>query len=107
MAKFDAIKVPSAYQLVADAIEAEIVSGRLVPGDEIGTEAELVRQFGVNRSTIREGIRVLEQSGLVRRGGSRKLSVHTTPAAPHVPHRVDSPTGRGVGSRERKQHGVL
>jgi DNA-binding FadR family transcriptional regulator len=75
MAKFDAIKVPSAYQLVADAIEAEILSGRLVPGDEIGTEAELVRQFGVNRSTIREGIRVLEQSGLVRRGGSRKLAV--------------------------------
>ena len=26
---------------------------------------ELVKQFGVNRSTVREGIRLLEQSGLV------------------------------------------
>lgn len=72
---FDRIKVPSAYQLVADAIEAEIVAGRLQPGDEIGTEAELVRQFGVNRSTVREGIRVLEQGGLVQREAGRRLYV--------------------------------
>lgn len=73
--RFDRIKVPSAYQMVAEAIEAEIVSGRLQPGDEIGTEAALVRQFGVNRSTVREGIRVLEQGGLVRREAGRKLFV--------------------------------
>lgn len=34
-----------------------------------------MRQFGVNRSTVREGIRVLEQSGLVRREAGRKLFV--------------------------------
>ncbi|MFG1299966.1 FCD domain-containing protein [Xanthobacter sp. V3C-3] len=73
--RFDRIRVPAAYEMVADAIEAEIVSGRLRPGDEIGTEAALVRQFGVNRSTVREGIRVLEQGGLVRREASRKLFV--------------------------------
>ncbi|QRG07792.1 FadR family transcriptional regulator [Xanthobacter dioxanivorans] len=72
---FERIRVPSAYEMVAEAIEAEIVSGRLRPGDEIGTEAALVRQFGVNRSTVREGIRVLEQGGLVRREAGRKLFV--------------------------------
>jgi DNA-binding GntR family transcriptional regulator len=50
--RFEKIKVPSAYQMVAEAIEREIMAGRLRPGDEIGTEAELVRQFGVNRSTV-------------------------------------------------------
>ena len=40
--RFDRIRVPAAYERVADAIEAEIVSGRLRPGDEIGTEAALV-----------------------------------------------------------------
>lgn len=75
--RFEPIKVPSAYEMVAEAIEREITSGRLKPGDEIGTEAELVRQFGVNRSTVREGIRVLEQSGLVRREAARKLFVCT------------------------------
>jgi GntR family transcriptional repressor for pyruvate dehydrogenase complex len=73
--KFDRIEVPSAYQMVAEAIEAKIVSGRLTPGDEIGTEAELGRQFGVNRSTVREGIRILQQGGLVLRGAGRKLFV--------------------------------
>ncbi|ADZ70947.1 FadR/GntR family transcriptional regulator [Polymorphum gilvum] len=75
VARFERIKVPSAYQMVAEAIEREIMAGRLRPGDEIGTEAELVRQFGVNRSTVREGIRLLEQGGLVQREAGRKLFV--------------------------------
>ena len=73
--RFHKIKVPSAYQMVAEAIESEIMAGRLRPGDQVGTEAELVRQFGVNRSTVREGIRLLEQSGLVQREAGRKLHV--------------------------------
>lgn len=72
---FTPLKVPSAYEMVAQSIEREIMAGRLRPGDEVGTEAELVRQFGVNRSTVREGIRVLEQSGLVRREAGRRLFV--------------------------------
>lgn len=70
---FERINVAPAYQLVAEAIEREILAGRIQPGDQIGTEADLVRQFGVNRSTVREGIRLLEQSGLIRRGSSRRL----------------------------------
>ncbi|MGY3604111.1 MULTISPECIES: FadR/GntR family transcriptional regulator [unclassified Bradyrhizobium] len=70
---FRRIDVAPAYQKVADAIEREIVSGRIKPGDPIGTELELVRQFGVNRSTVREGIRVLEEGGLLRRDSSRRL----------------------------------
>ena len=64
---FKRIEVAPAYQKVADAIEREIVNGRIKPDDPIGTESELVQQFGVNRSTVREGIRVLEESGLIRR----------------------------------------
>jgi DNA-binding FadR family transcriptional regulator len=70
---FRPIDTAPAYQKVADAIEREIVNGRIKPGDPIGTEHDLVRQFGVNRSTIREGIRVLEEGGLIRRDSSRRL----------------------------------
>lgn len=70
---FRPIDVAPAYQKVADAIEREIVNGRIKPGDPIGTEHDLVRQFGVNRSTIREGIRVLEEGGLISRDSSRRL----------------------------------
>lgn len=73
--KFTRLTPVPAYQMVAEAIEREILSGRLRPGDPIGTEAELVRQFGVNRSTVREGIRLLEHSGLVHRASSRRLAV--------------------------------
>ena len=81
--RFERIKPRPAYELVAEAIERKILAGRLKPGDPVGTESELVRQFGVNRSTVREGIRLLEQSGLVSREPSRRLSV----AVPHY-HRL-------------------
>ena len=71
--RFERLNVAPAYQMVADAIEREIIQGRIRPGEPIGTESELVRQFGVNRSTVREGIRVLEQGGLISRDSSRRL----------------------------------
>jgi GntR family transcriptional repressor for pyruvate dehydrogenase complex len=73
--KFSRINSTPAYRLVADAIERDIVSGRLRPGEPLGTEAELVLQFSVNRSTVREGIRLLEHGGLIRRDSSRRLWV--------------------------------
>ncbi|RTL71875.1 MAG: FadR family transcriptional regulator [Hyphomicrobiales bacterium] len=76
---FERIRTRPAYEQVAEAIERNILSGRLRPGDPIGTEQELVRQFGVNRSTVREGIRLLERTGLITREASRRLSV----AVPH------------------------
>ena len=73
--KFRRINSTPAYRLVAEAIERQILSGRIRPGEPIGTEAELVKQFGVNRSTVREGIRLLEHDGLIRRESNRRLSV--------------------------------
>jgi DNA-binding FadR family transcriptional regulator len=71
--RFEKIRVPAAHRLVAEAIEREIVTGRLRAGEAIGTEIELGRQFGVNRSTVREGIRQLEEGGYVSRGADRRL----------------------------------
>jgi len=73
--KFHRISSTPAYRLVAEAIERQILSGSMRPGEPIGTEAELVKQFGVNRSTVREGIRLLENDGLIRREANRRLSV--------------------------------
>lgn len=73
--RFPRVNATPAYQQVAEAIERQILAGRVRPGDPLGTEAELVKQLGVNRSTVREGIRLLEQGGLVRRDSSRRLWV--------------------------------
>ncbi len=63
------------YKRVAKAIEKAIMSGHLKSGDKLPTEAELAAQLGVNRSTVREGIRALENSDLVTRVGGKRLIV--------------------------------
>lgn len=73
--KFPRIAPSPAYRRVAEAVERDILSGQLKAGEPLGTEAELVEQFGVNRSTVRESIRLLEHGGLVRRDSSRRLWV--------------------------------
>ncbi len=72
---FDKLTVNPAYRVVAEAIERNILTGRLKPGDRLPSEIELSKQFGVHRSTVREGIRLLEQSGLVSRFGRTALEV--------------------------------
>lgn len=63
------------YKRVAKAIEIEIVAGRLKVGDILPTEGQLAQQLGVHRSTVREGIRSLENAALVRRAGGKRLVV--------------------------------
>lgn len=72
---FDKLNVPRAYQVVSQAIEAEILKGNFKPGDQLPSECDLAAQFGVNRSTVREGLRLLEQNGLVAREAGKRLHV--------------------------------
>ena len=53
----------------------------MTEGTELPVEAELIRQEGVSRSTVREALRILEHEGLVttRRGGGGAFV--TTPDA--------------------------
>lgn len=63
---FQPVEPVRAYQRVAAQIEERILSGELVPGARLPAERELMRQFGVGRSTIREALRVVQSSGLLR-----------------------------------------
>lgn len=67
--------LPTAYQAVHEALEDAILEGSLQTGDPLPTEMELAEQFGVTRHTVREGIRVLEQTGFVKRKAGRRLFV--------------------------------
>lgn len=78
--EFDQILIEHAYRKVAAAIGERILDRRLSEGERLPAETELARQFGVNRSTVREALRELESHGLVmRRPGSRRLSVSRPP----------------------------
>ena len=62
--------MPLYYQLER-SLELEISSGRWVPGDQIGSEPDLMNQFGVSRSVIRQALKRLEQRGLITRQRGR------------------------------------
>jgi DNA-binding FadR family transcriptional regulator len=64
-----------AYKALANYITREIMEGRMKPGEQLPTEAELVAQLGASRSTIREGIRLLEETGLINRRNGKRLLV--------------------------------
>lgn len=62
-----------AFEGVVSQIEAAILAGTYKVGDHLPSERELVDQFQVGRSTVREALRILESMGLVRTSqGSRK-----------------------------------
>lgn len=69
------------FRAIARDIEERIICGDLRPGDLLPAELALAEQLKVNRSSVREAIRLLERNGLVARGpGKRKLRV-TIPSA--------------------------
>lgn len=72
---FDRVETQPAYQLVASMIEKRIMEGTFKPGQQLPSELDLAKQLGVNRSTVREAIRVLEQNGLVFRKSARRLVI--------------------------------
>jgi DNA-binding FadR family transcriptional regulator len=51
---------------IAEQLRAQILSDRYQVGQQLPTEPELMKQFGVGRSSIREAIRILANSGLLR-----------------------------------------
>jgi DNA-binding FadR family transcriptional regulator len=70
---------PSEPRRVSDAVHerlrAEILDGRLAPGDAVPSERALAEDLGVNRHAVREALKRLEQAGLVRitQGGATRV----------------------------------
>jgi DNA-binding GntR family transcriptional regulator len=53
------------YQQLADALRTKIATGELAPGAQVPTEKALVEEFGASRATIRQGLMVLVNEGLI------------------------------------------
>jgi GntR family transcriptional repressor for pyruvate dehydrogenase complex len=63
--RFQKLKQIRVSNLLAGQIEEAIELGKLKPGDRLPSERELIKQLGVSRRTISEGLRILEQKGLI------------------------------------------
>ncbi|MGI5181844.1 GntR family transcriptional regulator [Dactylosporangium sp. CA-152071] len=57
--------MPPRYELVADALRAQIMAGTLRPGSLIPSAGALAHEHGVGRDTALKGIAVLRREGLL------------------------------------------
>jgi DNA-binding FadR family transcriptional regulator len=73
---------------VARTIETKILAGDIKIGEPLPSETALADQLGVHRSTVREAIRALEQTGLVARRRGQKRLYATKPGSAQVSRRV-------------------
>ena len=74
-ARVGRIRVPKSYDVLADHLREQILSGKLAEGTTLPAERDLVGQTGLSRGSVREALRTLESEGLVhtrpgRHGGS-------------------------------------
>jgi len=78
--RFRAARLDASEQ-VALEIRRYLAARDLRPGERLGTEQELAAEFGVSRPTLREGLRLLAGSHLIRasRGPGGGIFVANTP----------------------------
>ncbi|WP_320780792.1 GntR family transcriptional regulator [Streptomyces sp. CRN 30] len=86
-------------QEIADILRERIRTGGLRAGDRLPTQAELAEEFGVERGTVRQALRALQEDGLlsnVSKGSPPRI-------APPTPARTEPrPTPVGLAPRLTK-----
>lgn len=85
---FSPVRSEPAYRIVARMIETKILVGEWAIGAGLPSESALAESLGVNRSTLRESIRVLEETGLVRRRRGGKQLFVSAPRGADITARV-------------------
>ncbi len=77
---------------IIERLEAEINSGRMLPGNRLPTEQQLMEAMGVSRTVVREALAALKADGLIviRQGAGAFVANDGT----RVPFRID-PDGLG------------
>lgn len=78
----------SLYEQLTDQLRTHVLS-HLSPGSKLSTEAQLVKQFSVSRSTVRKSIKALVDEGiLTTRQGKGTFVVQRNPNIVHAIDRV-------------------
>ncbi|CAM5445673.1 GntR family transcriptional regulator OS=Streptomyces viridochromogenes OX=1938 GN=ACM01_34815 PE=4 SV=1 [Streptomyces viridochromogenes] len=83
-------------QEIADILRERIRVGELKAGDRLPTQAELAEEFGVERGTVRQALRALQEDGLltnVSKGSPPRI------ALPSPTRGVPQPTMVGLAPR--------
>jgi DNA-binding FadR family transcriptional regulator len=88
------------YEEIVDQLQAMMLRGSLLPGEQIPSERELTATFGVGRTAVREALFALNRMGLVNLQNGERAFV-TRPSAtglleelsPSIRHMLQAPDG--------------
>ena len=59
------IRTPRTFEAAIEEVLAAIARAHLRNGDRLPNEGDLARQLGISKPTLRQGLRVLERSGVL------------------------------------------
>ncbi|WP_049574274.1 FadR/GntR family transcriptional regulator [Nonomuraea sp. SBT364] len=85
--RFEPVRTVRAYERIVEQIEEAVEGGALPPGARLPSERDLMAQFGVSRSTVREALRVLQARGLVRSRPGDPNGAEVLPFSPAALHK--------------------
>lgn len=77
--------IPLYYQIMRD-LKEQIIAGKLAPGHQLPSEAQLTKRFAVSRVVVRQALRILEDQGLIRRFKGKGSFVSEKLADDATPH---------------------
>jgi len=83
------------FRQIADALRVEIRENRVLPGEKLPSETELMSLYGVARMTVRGAIDVLRGEGLVVAEHGRGVFARDVPLVRRVVAGADPDAGRG------------
>ena len=68
------------HELISNSVRADILSGKLRPGDRLPPDLELAERFGVDKRTVAKGMTTLVREGLLSRATKRGTTVLSSSA---------------------------
>ncbi|MFI7445122.1 FadR/GntR family transcriptional regulator [Nonomuraea indica] len=95
--RFEPVRAVRAYERIVEQIEEAVESGALAPGQRLPSERDLMGQFSVSRSTVREALRVLQARGLVRSRPGDPNGAEVLPFTPAALHKSMTTLARVQG----------
>ncbi len=91
-AVFAPVRSPTAFEETVDRLGTAIRLGLLPPGERLPAERELCARLGIARSTLRQALTALTQSGQLHavrgRGGGTFVADRPSPAGPASPEEL-------------------
>lgn len=73
--KIDFNQIVPIYIQIADAIEDDILSGKLAEGDKCYSQIEIGKELGINPATAAKGIRLLVDRGVLDKMRGQAMTV--------------------------------